>query len=498
MDVKLFETPQAKVYCTFCDRETANRTHLVCKKCDGVVVCLACLKRGVRGGTHALSHPYSVVQRLDFHLPGRERLDWTAAQELLLLQGVEKFGYGNWGEITDYIGSKSQSDVEEHFHTVYPLKRRVCASLDLKDRNYNGFANNKNKTRQSSRESDVKEHFKSVKMPTGSEKKRFFILDNPRSPSSRNSDRKDHCLRNLHFDDVSSGLRTPERTQNFRTLFDRVIESLQSILGSLEPERPTDTFEAVMTQRSKNLLGYMCHRDEFDVEYNNEAELYLADMEFKGNETEEELRTKMRVIEVYNSKRAQRDQRKRFVIEHRLNDLEVQLNRERQMSNEERLFECMMKPQLQYMNRGQYEELVNCYSMKLKLEKLRNYLFCSKRISGERVNSVLIEKNVPRLIELAREVSFGSNFRRGGEQTELKAQGPCTFDQLYAEELKFCKKEHLSFEDYLKMKEFLVKKSVINGRLSRSQELSCGTFEKRSFEVTFDFLTSNGLLIAIE
>ena len=43
-------------------------------------------------------------------------------------------------------------------------------------------------------------------------------------------------------------------------------------------------------------------RGEFDVEYDNEAELLLAEMEFLDDDTEEETKTKEKILEIYNER----------------------------------------------------------------------------------------------------------------------------------------------------------------------------------------------------
>lgn len=48
--------------------------------------------------------------------------------------------------------------------------------------------------------------------------------------------------------------------------------------------------------------GFNAKRQEFDVEYDNEAEQLLADMEFKDSDTEEERELKLRVIRIYNKR----------------------------------------------------------------------------------------------------------------------------------------------------------------------------------------------------
>ena len=46
----------------------------------------------------------------------------------------------------------------------------------------------------------------------------------------------------------------------------------------------------------------MPRRGDFQVEYDNEAELLLAEMEFNEDDTEEEKDMKFKLIEIYNHK----------------------------------------------------------------------------------------------------------------------------------------------------------------------------------------------------
>ena len=46
--------------------------------------------------------------------------DWSAKEELLLLQGIMKCGMGNWIDISEqYVKSKSAMDCETHYFTFY-------------------------------------------------------------------------------------------------------------------------------------------------------------------------------------------------------------------------------------------------------------------------------------------------------------------------------------------------------------------------------------------
>lgn len=40
-------------------------------------------------------------------------------KELLLVEGLEMFGMGNWEQISEHIGTKTRLEVAEHYESVY-------------------------------------------------------------------------------------------------------------------------------------------------------------------------------------------------------------------------------------------------------------------------------------------------------------------------------------------------------------------------------------------
>uniref|UniRef100_A0A5B7BYR5 Putative transcriptional adapter ADA2b isoform X1 n=1 Tax=Davidia involucrata TaxID=16924 RepID=A0A5B7BYR5_DAVIN len=61
--------------------------------------------------------------------------------------------------------------------------------------------------------------------------------------------------------------------------------------------------------------GYNPKRQEFDPEYDNDAEQLLAEMEFKDIDTEEEHELKLRVLRIYSKRLDERKRRKGFILE---------------------------------------------------------------------------------------------------------------------------------------------------------------------------------------
>jgi len=64
----------------------------------------------------------------------------------------------------------------------------------------------------------------------------------------------------------------------------------------------------------------MPKRGDFEHEYDNDAELILAEMEFNEDDNEEIIEMKHKILEIYNARLDQRIRRKKMVIEHGLLD----------------------------------------------------------------------------------------------------------------------------------------------------------------------------------
>lgn len=85
-------------------------------------------------------------------------------------------------------------------------------------------------------------------------------------------------------------------------------------------------------------------RGDFDVEYDNDAELLLAEMEFNDDETPEEYDLKMKIFDIYNARLDERIKRKKFVIERNLLDFQKQSMIEKSRTKEEKEIYNLLRP----------------------------------------------------------------------------------------------------------------------------------------------------------
>lgn len=92
-------------------------------------MCLECLKTGGEGQTHNVSHSFTIQDNLNFPLFTK---DWTAKENLLLIQGIMKCGMGNWTDIAEqYVKTKEPKQCEEYYYSfLYKSKTDYLPNLE--------------------------------------------------------------------------------------------------------------------------------------------------------------------------------------------------------------------------------------------------------------------------------------------------------------------------------------------------------------------------------
>jgi transcriptional adapter 2-alpha len=204
--------------------------------------------------------------------------DWSAAEELLLLEGIDKHGVGNWKVIADYMSTmKTTSQIESHYWEIYMGRHGYCLPEYTLD---NGV------------------HVRTeTLLPDG--------------------DAKQGMLTKLISDHTlgEEVVRDKGKDQSFK---DTVVR------GGREKVQEAQIRERIAQMPGAELPGYMPLRGDFDYEYENDGEVLLADMEFDDNDHPSERELKLQVVRIYNKKLDERDSRKKFVIERGIVDFKQQ------------------------------------------------------------------------------------------------------------------------------------------------------------------------------
>uniref|UniRef100_A0A0K2UDV0 Transcriptional adaptor 2A [Geospiza fortis] n=1 Tax=Lepeophtheirus salmonis TaxID=72036 RepID=A0A0K2UDV0_LEPSM len=93
------------IECHTCKEITDSKTY----------ICLDCYSKGKEFAKHVSNHAYSVVKQ-DFSLFSH---NWTAKDELQLLDAVLHHGLGSWEEVSKTLTNKTPSECEAHFAAIF-------------------------------------------------------------------------------------------------------------------------------------------------------------------------------------------------------------------------------------------------------------------------------------------------------------------------------------------------------------------------------------------
>ncbi|KAJ2551076.1 Transcriptional adapter ada2, partial [Coemansia sp. RSA 1933] len=105
-----------KFHCDNCQANLTDGVRVSCNECAEFDLCTTCFSRGVELGSHRNDHAYRVVTRHRFPVFTE---DWSADEELLLIDGLRQFGMGNWKDAADHVGTKTKEECERHYNNVY-------------------------------------------------------------------------------------------------------------------------------------------------------------------------------------------------------------------------------------------------------------------------------------------------------------------------------------------------------------------------------------------
>lgn len=65
---------------------------MYCPK-SNIDLCVSCFADQSEPKDHKSTDPYHVINKLNFPMFSN---DWSAEEELLLFEGLERYGFGNW------------------------------------------------------------------------------------------------------------------------------------------------------------------------------------------------------------------------------------------------------------------------------------------------------------------------------------------------------------------------------------------------------------------
>lgn len=306
----------ALYHCNYCNKDLSGMVRIKCAVCPDFDLCVECFSVGAEITPHKCNHPYRVMDNLSFPLICP---DWNADEEILLLEAIEMYGFGNWAEVAEHVGTKSKSQCIDHCNAIY--MNSPC--FPLPDLSHVMGKSREELLAMAKGNGLVKKEFTThgeltlkQESPAGAKVK--YETPRKEDPAHQSSSSLTGEI-GSHIDSRSGGntfLVAGKKTSNMAQIKDGIkVEEPQAdrSIGEKKPRVFTEE-EPSMTE----LSGYNFKRQEFEIEYDNDAEQLLADMEFKDTDTKAERELKLRVLHIYSKRLDERKRRKDFILERNL------------------------------------------------------------------------------------------------------------------------------------------------------------------------------------
>ncbi|XP_031264774.1 transcriptional adapter ADA2-like isoform X1 [Pistacia vera] len=402
----------ALYHCNYCNKDISGFVRIKCALCSDFDLCIECFSVGAEITPHKSNHPYRVMDNLSFPLICP---DWNADEEILLLEGIEMYGFGNWAEVAEHVGTKSKSQCIDHYNAIY----LSSPCFPLPDLSHVMGKSREELLAMAKGHGEVKKELTTVGEVTMNEESSFsprvksetLKKEDPahQSSSSLTIEAGSHMhssSSNTFSSTVKKALNIPQIKDSIKAeepLSDRSIgEKKPRVAGDEKPS---------MTE----LSGYNFKRQEFEVEYDNDAEQLLADMEFKDTDTDAERELKLRVLRIYSKRLDERKRRKDFIVERNLLYLDPF---EKDLSPEEKEIYQRFKVFMRFHSKEDHEELLKSiieeHRIVKRIQDLQEALAAGFHTSAE-ANKFLEQKRRKEAEENAQRVKSSSQAGPSGK-----------------------------------------------------------------------------------
>mmetsp|Transcript_1887 Transcript_1887/g.3299 ORF Transcript_1887/g.3299 Transcript_1887/m.3299 type:complete len:602 (+) Transcript_1887:46-1851(+) len=327
--------PTGLFHCDFCGIDVTQQIRIKCAICQDFDLCVNCFASGAEKGTHKNNHDYSVMENMHFPLFSP---DWGADEELLLLEGIEMYGLGNWNDVAEHVGTKNKYDCEKHYNVTY------------------------------------------IDVPSGPLPNLAKVLTKPTDGVQTVAAAGEAVAEGTALKDVDAvpvdgqdevkGKEDAKRTGRQGTTASAVGPS-NRVVSNKAKAQTTSSFS------NQESGGWMPKREEFETEWDNDAEVVIADMMFTDEDTEAEKALKLRVLHIYNAKLTERERRRKFIVERGLLDIKKQQALDRKRAKDERDIYQRMRVFARFQTAAEHEALVQGLieekRIRNRIEQLKHY-----------------------------------------------------------------------------------------------------------------------------
>ena len=263
--------------------------------------------------------------------------DWSFGDEIKLIGALSHLGIGNWEEISKILG-KGKFECKSHYHAFYYKK-------------YNDYLPN---------------------------------LNNLNNKNDINERKKNKTLENQIIQNIGNKIGfIPYNNDNN--------QANRSINISRNNSKSEHINNSTINQNACNTLGFWPKRHEFDVEYKNDAEIELMEVDYKEKEGSKEQKELNDIYDIilndYNNILQKREERKNFVLENNLYDVKKQFINEKKLEKEDREIYQSLKQSLKYLTNEQFKEyfdgIILEKNLKTRLNQLLYYFKMGYKTYGQ-------------------------------------------------------------------------------------------------------------------
>jgi len=311
-DDKQARPDTVRYHCDYCQKDISDVVRIRCAVCKDFDLCLECFSVGVEISDHKNDHAYKIMDYMSFPLFEE---GWGADEELLLIEGIQMYGLGNWTDVADHVSTKSQDACREHYFKIYIMSPTspLPDTSKLLTTNLSDYLRRRQALHPMSAHDDLSKSFGAGSSASGKGSK-------------------------------TNKKNTKPKHQNVSC-----------------PVAHTD------------LAGFMPKRLEFETEWNNDAELMIGDLVLEESDDEATLDLKYQVLDIYNRRLYDRYEKRKFVLDNDLLDLKKQSKERkakwREEPSEERALHQTMRPFLQLSNRDEHEAFLDGLAAEVKLKR---------------------------------------------------------------------------------------------------------------------------------
>ena len=254
--------------------------------------------------------------------------DWTLGQEIKLLGAIERLGLNNWEEISKILG-KGKLECESHYYTFYYKSNNDFLPDDK------------------------------------------LIILNTNNKCSKNISLSNKKQETLYTDKIKQNIGYIPFSENNKS--NRSLSKNNIKKDENDKSKPVN-------QNMYDILGYWEKRKDYDVEYKNEAEIQMSEIEFNENDNKDKLDINYTSLRNYNNVLDEREERKNFVIEKNLFDVRKQINFFKKLSKHDKEIYEAIKYNMKYLTKEQFLFILESNILEKNIKTRLNQLLYYKNL----------------------------------------------------------------------------------------------------------------------